>query len=213
VTTPPPNPPEPLRREILEEARRQQEEILRQARHQAEAVVAKAEMEAEQFRKERLEAAAAEAKRRTEAILATVPVETGRMRSAGIEELLQAIHNRAREHLQARIGFDYRETIARLSAVALQQMAGASFRLRLSASHDRVLGDGLAEAIQTCCGSSTPTLRLIADSNLKDGDVLIEDEGGRQIWNLSLDARLERCWPELRHQIAAQAGFMPQGTS
>ncbi len=213
MTTPDPNAPGLLRQEILEEARRRKEDILRQARHQAEATVAKAEKEAEQFRRERLEAARAEAKRRTEAILATVPVEAGRMRSARIEELLQAIHDRAQAHLQARAGFDYRDTIARLSAQALKHMAGETFRLRLSAADHRALGDGLAEEIRNGCGRAPLTLQLVQDPNLKDGEMLIQDEGGRQVWNLSLDACLERCWPELRRQIAAHTAILEHGTA
>jgi len=213
VTTPNPNAPESLRQEILEEARRQKEDILRRTRQEAGVIVAKAEREAEQFRKERLEAARAEAKQRTEAILATVSVEAGRMRSARIEESLRAIHDRARSRLQTRTGFDYRETIARLSAEALGQMAGETFRLRLSVAEHRASGDGLAEEVQRCSGRPAVTLQVVADANLKDGDVLIEDERVRQVYNLSLDARLERCWPELRRQIAAQTGFTEQSTA
>ncbi len=213
MTLPTPNAPESLRQEILEQARRQKEEILGRARREAEAIVAKADTEAQRFRKERLEAAKAEAKRRVGAILATVPVEAGRLRSARIEELLEAIHDSAREHLQTRAGPDYRETVARLCVEALRQMSGDTFRLRLSAAHDGALGLGLPETVQSRSGRSRLTVQLVVDANLKDGDVLIEDEGGRQVWNLSLDTRLERCWPELRRQIAAQAGFMQQGTA
>ncbi len=213
MTTPTPNAPELLRQEILEEARRQKEAILRRARQEVGVIVAKAEREVEQFRGERLEAARAEAKRRTEAILATVPVEAGRMRWARIEELLQAIHDQARERLQTRAGFDYRETIVRLSAEALRQMAGGTVRLRLSVADHRASGDGLAEEVRRRSGRPAVTLQLVADSKLEDGDVLIEDEKGRQVCNLSLDARLERCWAELRRQVAAHAAFTEQGTA
>ena len=213
MTTTPPNAPELLRQEVLEQARRQKEDVLRQARLETGAIVAKAEKEAEQFRRERLEAARAEAKRRAEAILATVPMETDRMRSARIEELLQAIHDRAREQLHKRAGFDYREAIARLSAEALRQMAGETFRLRLSAAGLCAFGDGLAEEIQSCSKRSPLALEVVADSRLKDGDVLIEDREGRQVWNLSLDVRLERCWLELRRQIAAHTAFMEEDTA
>ncbi len=213
MTTPIPNTAELLRQEILEEAQRQKEEILRRARQEAGGIVAKAEKEAEQFRKERLEAARAEAKRRTEAILATVPVEAGRMRSARVEELLRGLHDRARERLQTRADFDYRETIARLSAEALKQMPGETFRLRVSVADHRASADGLAEDIQRRSGRPAVTLQLIADCRLKDGDALIEDEKGRLFCNLNPAARLERCWPELRRQIAARAGLMEQGTA
>lgn len=207
------NAPELLRQEILAEAQRQKEAILSRAQQAAAAILAKAEREAQQCLGERMEAAEAEAKRRTEAILATVPVEAGRARSARVEALLQAIHDHAREQLRARNGFDFRKTIARLSGEALQQMAGDAFRLRLSAADCRAVGDGLAEEIQRCSTRRFEKLPMVSDPTLKDGDLLLEDSAGRQVWNLSLEARLERCWPDLRRQIAARTAILEPRTT
>lgn len=207
------NAPELLRQEVLAEARRQKDDLLHQARQKAAAIVAKAEQEAEQHRRERLDTARAEANRRAEAILATVAVETNRLRSARVEQSLQAIHDRARQHLRTRSGLDYPETVARLSAEALNQMAGDSFRLRFSAANRNALGNGLIESIRSRVGRSSLVLELIADSTLKDGDVVLEDAARRQVWNLSLDARLTRCWPALRRQIADHPAFSQKGGS
>ncbi len=213
MPTPDATAPELLRREILDEARRQEKDILRRARQAAEAAVAKAEKEAQEFRGERMRAAEVEATRRIEAILATVPVEAGRLRSARIEELLQAVHDRVRERLRARSGFDFREVMAGLSAEALRQMAGDAFRLRISTADHRVVGGAFVEEIRKRSGRTSLQMQLVADSTLKDGDVRLEDDAGRQVWNLGLEARLERCWPELRRQIAAQTGIVDQGSA
>ena len=213
MTMPNPSAPELLRQEILAAARQHQEDILQRANHEAEAIVGKAEQAADQFRVERLEAARAEAKRRTEAILATVPVEAGRMRSARIEEFLDAIRHRASAQLHRRTGFDFRATLTRLAAEALTQMAGDTFSLRLSAADHRALGKGVAQETQSRSGRPNLSLQLVVDSGLKEGEVLIEDQAGRQVWDLSLEARLNRCWPELRRQIATQAAMLEPNSS
>jgi vacuolar-type H+-ATPase subunit E/Vma4 len=212
LTTPASNAPELLRREILEQARQQKEDILRQAREQAQTIAAQTAKAAEEFKRERLEAARMEAKRRTEANLATVPVEAGRIRMVRVEELLQAIHDRARTQIRDRAGFGYRETVMRLLCEALWQIAGETFRLRLCVAECRALGDGLAEEIRTRLGRPNLRLEPVADANLKEGELVLEDPAGRQAWNLSLEARLERCWPQLRRQIAAHPAFAAGST-
>lgn len=202
-----------LRQEILDEARRRAEAIRNHARQKAESILAEAEKEAAQSRADRMEAARVEARRRTEAILATVSVEVGRMRSARIEDALQAIHDRARDELRARNAFDFPKVIAGLAAEALGQMAGDAFELRLSQADHDALGRELADEIRNRSNRSNLKLRLVADSNLNRDALWLEDETSRQAWNLSLEARLERCWPELRRQIAARAAIGEQGGS
>jgi hypothetical protein len=86
-------------------------------------------------------------------------------------------------------------------------MAGETFRLRLSAADCRAWGEGLAEAVQQRVPRPPVALRLESDARLKDGDAFLEDDAGRQAWNLNPVARLARCWPELRQQIAAQTAI------
>lgn len=201
------NASERLRGEILAEAGRQRDAILRQAREKADAVIAKADQEAARLRAERLGAAELEAKRKTDALLATVPVAAGRGRAARIEEMLEVIRAQARQWLEARHGLDHREVLARLAAEAVGRMAGDTFRLRLSAADARAWGNGLAEAIQQQVQRGAVAVRLEPDARLEDGEAFLEDEAGRQVWNLNLVARLERCWPELRQQIARQTAI------
>jgi hypothetical protein len=53
-------------------------------------------------------------------------------------------------------------------------------------------------------------VELGEDPSAKKGEWILQDEEGRQIWELGLEARLERLWPELRRQIAAQCGLVAQ---
>ena len=205
--------PELLRREILQEARRQEEEILRRAQETAARVRAKAEQETEQLRKEKLDGARADAKRRREAILATVSVETNRMRLARIEKLLQEIRDGACQRIANEDGFSRRDALAGLSARALGSMAGERFVMRLSGADLQELGDPLRNEVQRRRTGARGDLRLEADPEARKGSCVLLDEEMRQRWDVGLPARLERLWPELRRQIATQLGFVEKPES
>lgn len=207
-----PNSPEILREEILAEAKRESEEILQRARQDAGALLAKAEAEAEQVRHEHLAQAQAEAVRRRELILATVAVEAGRMRSARIEMWLQSILEATRKKIQDRNGIDYRATLIALAAEALNRMIGDTFVVKLSTADRAIFGNGLADEIRQHV--DRPVTITIADElGTKDRGPIIQDREGRQIWDNSFQARLERLWPELRRQIAITTSLVTQGGS
>ena len=126
------NSTEKMRGEILADAQREGEEIIVRARRDAEVIVSNATAEADRLRQERLDQAHVEASRRSGLILDTVSVETGRLRAARIEALLESVNEEARQRLLAREGFDYRETIIALASYAINRMAGAEFVVKLS---------------------------------------------------------------------------------
>ncbi len=196
------NPEEILAEEILAEARRENEQIICRARQEAKALLAKASDETGKMQEERLNRARAEASRRKELILATVPVEVGRMRSARIEALLQSIHEDVRRRLIACDGFDYRETVIALATEAISRMEGDSFVVKLSAADHAALGEGLTEDIARRVGRSPLTITISEEPKIKENGLIIQDIEGRQWWDNRLSARLERLWPELRRQIA-----------
>jgi len=208
VATPKQNSPEILCAEILADARRQSEEIIQRAKQEAEALLAKATTEADKTKRERLEAARAEAVRRRESILATVPVEAARLRSARVEALLESVHEEVRHRLVARAGFDYRETVIALAAEAIKQMPGSAFVVKLSATDCAAPGDALTVEIARRVGRSPLSVTISKDSNEKDGVLVIQNVEGRLMWDNSLSARLDRLWPELRRQIAIQTSLV-----
>lgn len=206
--TPTHNSPEVLRDEILADARRESDQILRRAQEQAQAILGKATAEAEKVRRDWLDHASTEASRRKELILATVPVEAGRLRSARVEALLQSVCNEIGRRLLTREGFEYRGAIVELAVEAVSKMVGESFVVKLSPGDYTEFGVGLAENISHRVGRSPLNISISADARVTGGGVLVEDTDGRQVWDNRLAARLERLWPELRRQIAVQTGLV-----
>ncbi len=198
---------EKLREEILADAGREAEKVAMRAKQDAEAILANAATEADRLRNERLKEANEEAVRQSELILATVPVEIDRLRAARVEALLANIYDEAAEQLLAREGFEYRETLIVLAANAIRQMEGDAFVVKLSGTDQAALGDGLAGEISGRVGR--PVKITIANApDISEGGVIVEDGEARQVWDNRLLKRLERLWPELRRQIAAQANFV-----
>jgi vacuolar-type H+-ATPase subunit E/Vma4 len=198
-----------LREEILADARREGEEIVSRARQDAETSLTCATAEADQVRQGRLDQARREAARKSALILATVPVETGRLRAARVETLLESVYEEARRRLLAREGFEYRETVIALAAHAINRMSGAEFIVKLSEAEQTILGDRLAEEI-THHVERPVSITILHAGDITGGGVVIEDAEARQVWDNHLLKRLERLWPELRQQIAAEASFVPK---
>jgi vacuolar-type H+-ATPase subunit E/Vma4 len=207
MATPNANSPEVLSNEILAAAGRECDEILRRAQREAESIVATAEKEADKIYREKLEAARTEAARRSELILATVPVEAGRLRAERNEAILENIRNAARRQLASRQS-GARETLVTLAAEAIRQMPGTDFVLRLSAANHAALGNKLADEICRHAGRSPLKLTIAADPTVADDGVIVRDADGRRIWDNRLRSRLERLWPELRRQIAMRTGLV-----
>ena len=208
MATPNHHAPEILREEILADARRESEGIIRRAQQEAETLLANAAADADKVRQERLDQARVEAARRKELILATVPVEAGRLRAARVEALLQSVCDEVRRRLLAREGLDYRETIVALAAEAVSQMAGETFAVKLSPPDRADLGAGLAEEIVRRVGRLPLSITLSNETTITGGGLLVQDSEGRQVWDNRFAPRLQRLWPELRRQIAVQTALV-----
>jgi vacuolar-type H+-ATPase subunit E/Vma4 len=203
------NSTEVLREEILAAAQREGEEIVSRARQDAEVFLTSAVGEADRIRQERLDQARAEATRQSELILATVTVETGRLRAARVEALLESVYEEACQRLVAREGFEYLETIIGLASHAISQMAGDGFVVKLSEADQTILGDGLAEKIAHRVGRPV-NITISYEPGITESGVIVEDTEARQVWDNRLVKRLERLWPELRRQVAVEATFVPK---
>ena len=203
------NSTEVLREEILAAARREGEEIVSRARQDAEVFLTSAVAEADRIRQEQLDQARAEAARQSELILATVAVETGRLRAARVEALLESVYEEACQRLVAREGFEYLETVIGLASHAISQMAGDGFVVKLSEADQTILGDGLAEEIAHRVGRPVG-IAISYEPGITEGGVIVEDTEARQMWDNRLVKRLERLWPELRRQVAVEATFVPK---
>lgn len=200
-------PAEALRGEILEEARKEAGRIVLRSRQEAEGILDAAAAGASRVREEELDRARKEALRRRESILSTVPVEAGRLRVGRIESLLDAVLDEARTRLHARSGFDYREAVVGLAAMAIGQMAGESFVARVPEADRILLGNGFREDVARRADRAPLSLTLSFDADMGQGGVIVEDAAAFQVCDNGLLTRLERMWPELRRQIAEQAFF------
>jgi vacuolar-type H+-ATPase subunit E/Vma4 len=202
MAMPNPNSPEMLSEEILALAQRECGEILRRAEAEAAAILASAAAEVEKNRREKLALARAEAARRSDLLLASILVETGRLRSAHLETILESIREDARRELLTR-NSDGLELVATLAAEAVRRMPGADFVLLVSAADLAAFGDKLAGEIGRRTGRAPLNLSVSADPAMAGG-VVVRDAAGLRIWDNRLLPRLERLWPELRRQIAAR---------
>lgn len=203
------NSPELLREEILAKARKEAEKIVLLARQEAGAISANAEAEANRVRQEQLDETRTEAERQSELILATVLVETGRLRSARVEELLGSLYEEVCQKLEAREGFDYRQTVVSLASEAINRMAGDTFIVKISGTDNVLLGNDMTRDIAGLVGRPV-TITLAEGNDMTGGGVIVEDGDGRQAWDNRLLKRLERLWPEIRRQIAIEAAFVPK---
>jgi vacuolar-type H+-ATPase subunit E/Vma4 len=201
------NSTEKLHEEIFADAQREGEEIIIRARQDAEIFLTSADAVAARTRQEQIDKAHAEAVLRRNLIRATIPVETGRLRTSRVEELLESIHNEVSRRLLAHEGFEYRETMIILASDAIRQMEGDVFVVKLSWADQAILGDGLAEEIALRVGRSV-NITVSLEPDITGSGAVIEDGEARQIWDNRLLKRLERLWPELRRQIAIEASFV-----
>jgi len=203
------NSTEMLRSEILSEVQKECEEIITNAKRQAEIFLAGIDKEKERIRQEHIDSANAEATHRSDLILSTVPVETGRHRAARIEALLRTVYDEVRERLIARDGIQYRETIISLAFDAIMHMDGDTFVLKLSGADYDMFSDSIIEEIAHRVGRPV-NISISQEPSISDGGVIVEDKDARQVWDNTLLKRLERLWPALRRYIAVQASFIPK---
>lgn len=204
---------ESLREEILEQAGEESGEIIRRARDEAEKLLAAAAVEAQSVRDSLIEKGRAEALRRRELIESTIPVETGRIRIARIESLLESVREEARKRLLSHEGFEYREALMTLASQAISRMAGVSFVAKVAEADRAFLDNGAAEEIARRVDRPGLSVTLSFDRTMKGGGVSIEDADGSQIWDNGLLERLDRMWPELRQQVALRALLVPAAES
>jgi vacuolar-type H+-ATPase subunit E/Vma4 len=151
--------------------------------------------------------ARAEAARQGELILAAIPVETGRLRTARVEAILEGIHAAARRQLLA-LQFDGHGTVVALAAEAIRQMPGTDFILKVAPADQTAFGGQLAGEIRQRTGRSPLNLTVATDPAMTNGGVIVQDAGNFRIWDNQLLPRLERLWPELRRQIAARTSLV-----
>lgn len=196
--------------QILADARAESTEWVRRAQEQAETLHANATAEAERIKHGLLQAARAEADRRRNLILATIPVEAARLRARRVEALLESVQDDIRRQLLAREGFDYAEALVQLTADGISQMPGDTFLVSLTPADRAAFGDQLAPAVRRSLGNPALALQVAEDPALAGGGAVVKHPDGRLLCDNRLPARLARLWPDLRPLLAAQLGLIPE---
>lgn len=200
------NSTERLREEILADARKKAEDLILNAKKEADAILATASAEAARIRQEIIDSAHKEADRKSELVLATIPVEIGKFKAERIEFILESIYEEAYKKLQDISDIDYTKVLINLATDAINRMAGDFFNIRVSWSDINVDGNFLVNEISRRVGRPV-TITISEETDIKGAGIIIEDNEGRQIWDNRLTERLKRLWPAMRRKIAVDAGF------
>lgn len=195
-------PQEKLREEILADARRQADRLLRRAGQEAAAITKQATREADQHRTQAIDLARKTADRKTALLLASIPIERGRMRAARIERLLDSVREGAAAQIKPPNPLP-RETLLSLIAEAAAAMDGGDFLLRLSPADRQTLTETFIDEIRERAGKPQLIIRLAEPLAVQDSGPVLQDTQGHQFWDNRLASRLTRMWPLLRRRIAA----------
>jgi len=94
-----------------------------------------------------------------------------------------------------------------LAAEAIARMEGLAFILALSPDDVRSRGASLPAAVCQRLGRSDLSVSVATEPARISAGVVVRDASGRQHWDNSLEARLERMWPLLRSKIADHLGL------
>jgi vacuolar-type H+-ATPase subunit E/Vma4 len=181
-------------------ARRESEGIVAAAEAEAGKIISDAEAAAEKVRREMTEAALAGAARRREMLLAALPGEEGRLRLERREALLASIREAAvRLILAEASGAGKKAILAALAAQAVSRMEGKIFTVAVAPGEGGAAA-GLAAEIERLAGRGPLELTIVEEAGLAGG-VIVRGGGGRQYWDNSFAARLERFWPGLRGRL------------
>lgn len=188
-----------LVREVLETARRESGGIIAAAEDEARKIISDAESAAEKARREMTGAALAEAARRREMMLAALPGEERRLRLERRETVLESVRKEAERLIRTgSSGAGGPAILAALAASAVSRMEGKNFRVAVAPGAGGAAG--LAAEIGRLAGRGPLEITVEEEAGLAGG-VIVRDGEGRQYWDNSFAARLERSWPGLRGRL------------
>lgn len=188
-----------LVREVLETARRESVGLIAAAEAEAGKIISEAEAAAAKARREMTGKALAGAARRRELMLAALPGEEGRLRLERREAALESVREEAVRLIRAGAsGAGAPAILAALAANAVSRMEGKNFRIAVAPGTGGAAG--LTAEIERLAGRGPLELTVEEEAGLAGG-VIVRDGEGRQYWDNSFAARLERAWPGLRGRL------------
>lgn len=192
--------PAALAAAVLEDARREAASLIAAAEAEADALLAAAAEKAALEGRALAEAAAAQAERERAALLAAAPLEARRRQEERLEALLLSVRSEALSRLASEPGAGA-EAAARLAAEAIKYMEGEDFSVAVRPAD--AAAPGLAAEMARLSGRPGARITLQPDPGLGGGAV-VRALSGREVWDNGFPARLERLWPGLRLELAAE---------
>jgi vacuolar-type H+-ATPase subunit E/Vma4 len=201
------DPSEKLFEEVLADGRTKADRARRRGRREAEAIRTKAAEEARAAAQNILAEARADAEARRTQILAMVEIEAKRERLAGIDQVLQAVHETAREQLGALETNAMRAAQLELALEALAQLPREEAEVALPPAAHQAYGEAFAGDLAARATEKLQrnvTVRpAAAPADVASGVVVRSVDGRMEVVN-SLEERLRRLWPDLRRDVAAK---------
>ncbi|RKY27415.1 MAG: hypothetical protein DRP79_03365 [Planctomycetota bacterium] len=182
--------------EILADARTKAERALRSARREAEKITKKARDDAKQIEREVINHARARAESQAKVIQAATEPAKRRIELDAREETLLNVISDAKARLLNRDSDDYGRTLAALTAEAAELLQDEELTAYLSSEDYDRFGAALPGLLPGLTLEVRPALQPL------EGGVIVETADGRRRVDNSIEARLERIYPELRRAIA-----------
>lgn len=188
-----------LVREVLETAQRESGGIVAAAEAEAGKIISDAEAAAGKVLREVTRAALAGVERRREMMLAALPGEEGRLRLERREAVLESVRKEAGRLIRAGAsGAGGPAILAALAAAAVSRMEGKKFTVAVAPGAGGAAG--LPAEIERLAGRGPLEINVEEEAGLAGG-VIVRGVEGRQYWDNSFAARLERAWPGLRGRL------------
>ncbi len=189
---------EELKSKILEDAEKEAEEILREAEEEAEKILAKAEEEAERIRREILERAEREAEVRARRIIAQARLEVKQKEAQVKERYIQMAVERAKEKIEEMRGSkEYLEFLYENALTAVRAIDADEVVVRAPEEDVTYLEELL------------PDIRTETEKDVELGDpidatagVVAESADGKEAFDNTVDARLERMRPRIVKEVS-----------
>lgn len=194
---------EVLEQEILEDAGRRADRAQKKAQRDANRIRVEAEEQAEAERERILTRARERASRESGMILAAVPLAGGRHKLELQERLIRRAMAEARERLGQIAPDERMRLLVDLGAAAVGAMAGNAFVVTVHAGGGALDTGRLRNEIMQVvrAGSGRDVVVACETCEEMSPGIVIRSADGRQAWDNTIQARMERLRAALRREI------------
>jgi len=188
-----------LAKEVMADAERKAKRAIAQAKRDAEKIADKARQEARALRESILDQARKRAERDAAIVRAGFKIEAKRRDLSHRQDVITKILALARQKLAASNGYDRGESLAKLVAQAVSAIRADALIVRVAPEDRQALDDQFTARVREAVGGNVDI--KIGEASISGG-AIVESADGRQVYDNSYEARLERLAPTVRLSIA-----------